>query len=134
MVDWGNEVHDQSWPQLLATLAGPLQSSNRTELAAIILAALAPVPLHIASDSVNTSAGAEEIPGGAVDLARKPWALRTNVDLWARFLAILSQRGFSSFRTSKVKAHLTFDEAVAKGISEMLGEATARTIGQRHHF
>ena len=100
-------------------MKGHRGSSTRAEIAAIVIALLSKVPVHIATDSANAKKGLEELimylkqsenqkdnewhyeewPMG------KHWSLINDGDLWHQVWTLLVQRGPYSVAVAKVKGH-----------------------------
>ena len=105
-------------------MAGQQCHSTRTELAALLIAMLRPIPLHIATDSAALITKAEQLMDAAViwqlsttaqnrttkNPCGKPWGLQKDGDLWERFWAASLLRGPRTLRLTKVKGHTTLKD------------------------
>ena len=67
--------------RMWGALPGGKTSSTRTELAAGLVAATAPIPVHQATDSMSYCRMANKITNGQKVKRRKPWAMTKNGDL-----------------------------------------------------
>ena len=88
--------------------------STRTEIAAGIVALMAPGPIHQASDNATFVRKANLLIQASPLWPTRPWTLTEDGDLWAICDSMLQQKGRHAVRVTKVKAHLT-DKDVAFG-------------------
>ena len=101
-------------------------SSARVELAALVIAATANMPVRVGIDNksvvdkattlINIARNVEALPNGAYPRRplKKPFVLQTDGDLWGHFWLQLQIRGPRSICVQKVKGHAT-EKAVALG-------------------
>ena len=102
-------------------MSGQESHSTRTELAAVLIAMLRPIPLHIASDSQAMIDKANMLIDAAIlwqlrtstddwttaNPCGRPWGLQKDGDLWERFWAASLLRGPRTLKLTKVKGHTT---------------------------
>ena len=103
--------------ELWGTLTGHGGSSTRSELAAAIIALVAPGPVHIGTDSQAMMDTMIKLIGWHAETRRKskwqmkkPWAMINDRDLWEQASGIINQRGPASIKLTKVKGHSTEDQ------------------------
>ena len=113
-VDVGNASYNDGFMAVAAECAGLQFSSARPELAGLITAALAPMPIHVAADNQAVVTRAQSIiddaiRDGSAEAARprRPWGLQRDGDLWAIFDRIIRQRRPTSISVSWCKGHVT---------------------------
>ena len=128
-------------------MTGQHSHSTRTELAAVLVAMLRPIPLHIASDSQAMIDKANFLMDQAVlwqlrmgsehwttvNPCKKAWGLQKDGDLWERFWAASLLRGPRTLRLTKVKAHCGMKQ-VEEGIitvENMIGNDFSDTAATR---
>jgi hypothetical protein len=111
-----------------AGLRGNSVSSTRTELAAIVVACMWPIALHIGTDSlavvrkagylIRTAAKWNDSPGLPAHTRRnpcgRPWSMQPDGDLWHQFWNATLARGPQAIKISKVKGHST-DKDISEG-------------------
>ena len=100
--------------ELCGTLTGHCGSSTRSELAAAIIALVAPGPVHIGTDSQAMMETMNKLLAWHETTRRKskwplkkPWAMVNDGDLWEQASGIVRQRGPSSVKLTKEKGHST---------------------------
>ena len=119
-------------------LTGHRANSTRTELAAGILALLAPGPIHQGTDSKAYKDKAHRILQGQQLNRKKPWNLQKDGVLWEWFDILSRAKGRHSIRITKVKGHVT-EEMVKEGkvkADHNKGNDTADTLateGTKQH-
>ena len=100
-------------------MTGQHAHSTRTELAAVLVAMLRPIPLHLASDSQAMIDKANILMNQAIlwqlrvgtehwttaNPCGRAWGLQKDGDLWERFWAASLLRGPRTLKLTKVKAH-----------------------------
>ena len=108
-----------------APLCGKWHSSGRAELAALVMAAHARIPIHIGLDNRGVVNKANFIlqmagrhgNGSGEQLSRPykmPWGLQVDGELWKTLWDLVWERGPKTTRVSKVKGHAT-SKMVAEG-------------------
>ena len=124
-------------------LHGPIANSSRAELLGATLAMMAPQPIHLASDSKvvvdrlqswlkrglpggNHEGGFIDTNFGSVPVLEKSLMFVHDTDLWHLALSLSRDRGPSTFRISKVKAHLSLEEAISSGMTQAEWEGNAK--------
>ena len=98
--------------------SGNSLSATRLEIRAAIAGAFAPHGVHIATDSWSFVQIHRQWLAGHLDLGRRPWMLRPNGDLLAAWARLVTARGAASVALTWVKAHLTPEEALQRGLPE----------------
>ena len=117
-----------------ACMNGQHAHSTRTELAALLVAMLRPIPLHIATDSQALIDKATKIMDAAVlwqlrmstgsdhwpmsNPYGKPWSSQVDGDLWERFWAASLLRRPRMLRLNKAKAHTSIRDIFNGVITE----------------
>ena len=104
---------------LWGCMSGHQGSSTRAEIAAIVVALMSSVPVHIATDSANAKNGLEKLKHSLRHADEnsdnelyyeewpmgKHWSLINDGDLWHQVWTLLVQRGLYSVAVTKVKGH-----------------------------
>ena len=101
-----------------ALLVDQWHSSTRAELAGLVMAMQATVPIHVGIDNKAVVDKANMLITKAMELRangksmpkrilKKPWSLQTDGDLWEWFWNTLSARGADTVKVTKVKGHAT---------------------------
>lgn len=95
-------------------------SSTISEMHALIVALVSPVPLHFPIDSLSTLTKGLMKCTGCFDVPKrlmKSWGLEKDGDVWASIRRALISRPLATFRISKVNGHAVEDDR-GKGISK----------------
>eukprot|EP00969_Alexandrium_andersonii_P235821 10411124-Alexandrium_andersonii.AAC.1 len=87
---------------------GPMPSSTRAEVVALLLALFAPCPLKVAVDNANAVRTANRILRR--ECFRRPWGLMRDGDLWQAVQDTVHRRGTQTVVVVKTKGHATQDD------------------------
>ena len=126
MAKYTYQYHQGEGSTMWANMAGQHAHSTRTEIAAVLIAMLRPVPLHLGSDSQAMIDKANFLMNAAVlwqlrmgtnhwttkNPCKKPWSLQKDGDLWEQFWEASLIRGPRMLRLTKVKGHATLKDIV----------------------
>jgi hypothetical protein len=121
---------EQDGTAMWAGLQGNSVSSTRTELAAIVVASLWNMVLHIGTDSLAVVRKATFLISTAIkwnaydgipahtrrNPCKRPWSMQPDGDLWQQFWQAILTRGPATIRITKVKGHAT-DQDIKDGKS-----------------
>ena len=109
---------------LFASIGGYSGSSTRAELGAGIIAACAPGPIHLASDSEVFVNGVNQLVDHINEgrPVRINWKLISDGDLWEHMFRVLSAKGPRTFKATWVKGHAT-DKHVESGVITAIHKA-----------
>ncbi len=97
-------------------ISGPCASSTRSELGAMLGAALAPYPIHVGMDNIFVVRRTTLLVRGEPVHPFKPWQLLPDGHLWKSLADAIAQRGLASIVASWVKGHAK-EVHVQKGIT-----------------
>ena len=89
---------------MAGTIPGVFSSSTRAELASVIAALAKPGPIHIALDNLGVVTGMRDLLED-IQRSKRPWALRSNGDLWAIAEQATQLRGANSIAIAWTKGH-----------------------------
>eukprot|EP00969_Alexandrium_andersonii_P158624 7008040-Alexandrium_andersonii.AAC.1 len=87
------DMHAQDGVALWTHVGGPEPSSSRAELVALVMALATENSLLAKTDSAVTKATFEALQAGRLQLAKRPWGLRMNGDLWKEVQRMCAERG-----------------------------------------
>ena len=120
---------------LAEILAGRFGSSTRAEIAGGILHILAPGPAHIGTDSQAFLSKAKKVLEAPCLAPRRPFALRTDGDLWQAFTQLAIDKGPNSIAISWHRAHAKLGDMLTGkvGLEASMHNSIADWLADRGH-
>ena len=115
-------------------IPGVYSSSTRAELASVIAALPKPGPLHFALDNAAVVQGMHAIISG-ITTSKRPWALRSDGDLWSIAERAVAIRGPNSLAVQWTKGHASASH-ILDGVSSernAIGNGMADTAADHGH-
>ena len=126
MTKYTHQHHVDEGSSMWANMAGQHAHSTWTEIAAVLIAMLRPVPLHLGSDSQAMIDKANFLMDEAAlwqlrmatnhwnarNPCKKPWSLQRDGDLWEKIWEASLLRGPRMLKLTKVKGHATIKNIV----------------------
>ncbi|WP_353239659.1 hypothetical protein, partial [Limnohabitans sp.] len=116
---------------LWGQLDGHPISSTRSEGWGLIAAHMLPIPVHVGVDNSGADSNANKILSGEFNLARRPWGMRPDGDVWGLLHSLIVQRGVGATRVTKVRGHATsamVDSGAVRRQDMMGNYAAAATV------
>ena len=133
-LDFAHQRHN-SETQLWTPLKGQVATSGRAECLALSVALRFPCPVHIVPDSQLVANRYQawqrkgvlpdpeqppplaETPGGPVQTLAPAFVGMPDGDMWQQVAMTMCKRGPLSANISKIKSHLTLEQALDRGFS-----------------
>ena len=109
-------IHNDHQAEAFSAVSGPSAASTRSELGAMLGAALAPFPAHVGMDNLTVVKRTAKLIAGQPVHPYKPWQLLPDGHLWHHLADAIRQRGPCTFAVSWVKGHAK-DVHIRKGIT-----------------